>query len=666
MSEKALSNETPKIRIRGLYKRFGTKQVLAGVDLDVPRGTSLVVIGGSGSGKSVLLKCILGLLEPDDGIDEIDGRDLLKLSREERELARTRIGMLFQAGALFDSLPVWENVAFGLMASRKATRATARVQADHFLQQVGLAASVGDLSPAELSGGMQKRVALARAIASQPDIMFFDEPTTGLDPIMGAVIDGLVVDCVKRLGSTAIAITHDMASARRIGDQAAMLLNGRIIWAGPADRLMDSGNAEVDQFTHGRREGPIQMELPTLKRPLCLLAAFLLMPLTAHAGAADELVGLFMQGCLPFAGHPSALRDWAQRLGLPPVPEQARAGVPARRARPSIDASAAEVKLALLSSDDGICSAVTDHAMQPQVTEALETGLREAGLTFRLVIERDDKQITAIHDREYLAAKDKLSWRILRSHRKGRSRRRSHADRRAGVIAARQRLPTWPFDLYSERHQTGAATRPPGIGTRHPGRRGKTKRQARHDPGSQKPETLSLQRVAIPTGHFHRLDRNTERRAQAVHQRRVHPPTPADQPTLGPLRKHRGRHRGDRERHQRRRPIGGRQPGQPARRQCAAKIQSIQRFRRRHRRNMDAPSTAPTRSGPPGRPWPTLRPHRRPGRYAGTPSHPAARSRVRYRTPATTRLRPSHVTFATPPIFRTASGLGNSAASAAW
>ena len=261
MSEKKLSNETPKIRIRGLYKRFGTKQVLAGVDLDVPQGTSLVVIGGSGSGKSVLLKCILGLLEPDDGMVEIDGRDLLKLSREERELARTRIGMLFQAGALFDSLPVWENVAFGLMASHKATRGNARVQADHFLQQVGLAASVGDLSPAELSGGMQKRVALARAIASQPDIMFFDEPTTGLDPIMGAVIDGLVVDCVKRLGSTAIAITHDMASARRIGDQAAMLLNGRIIWAGPADRLMDSGNAEVDQFTHGRREGPIQMEL---------------------------------------------------------------------------------------------------------------------------------------------------------------------------------------------------------------------------------------------------------------------------------------------------------------------------------------------------------------------------------------------------------------------
>jgi phospholipid/cholesterol/gamma-HCH transport system ATP-binding protein len=256
-----MSDQTPKIRIRGLHKRFGTKRVLDGVNLDIPKGTSLVVIGGSGSGKSVLLKCVLGLIEPDDGIIEIDGRDILKLPRGEQEIARARIGMLFQNGALFDSLPVWENVAFGLIASHKASRNDARARADSFLGQVGLAASVGDLSPAELSGGMQKRVALARAIASQPDIMFFDEPTTGLDPIMGAVIDGLVVDCVKRLGSTAIAITHDMASARRIGDQAAMLLNGRIIWAGPAAHLLDSGNAEVDQFTHGRREGPIQMEL---------------------------------------------------------------------------------------------------------------------------------------------------------------------------------------------------------------------------------------------------------------------------------------------------------------------------------------------------------------------------------------------------------------------
>ncbi len=251
----------PKIRIRGLSKAFGAKQVLDGIDLDVPAGTSLVVIGGSGSGKSVLLKCILGLIEPDSGVIEIDGQDILRQPPEMREKARARIGMLFQNGALFDSLPVWENVCFGLLAQRRLARADARETAGQFLAQVGLAASVGDLSPSELSGGMQKRVALARAIAAQPEIMFFDEPTTGLDPIMGAVIDGLIVDCVKRLGSTAIAITHDMASARRIGDQAAMLFRGQIVWHGPATALLDSGNAMVDQFTHGRREGPIQMEL---------------------------------------------------------------------------------------------------------------------------------------------------------------------------------------------------------------------------------------------------------------------------------------------------------------------------------------------------------------------------------------------------------------------
>jgi phospholipid/cholesterol/gamma-HCH transport system ATP-binding protein len=254
-------SEIPKIRLRGLTKAFGPKVVLDGIDLDVMAGTSMVVIGGSGSGKSVLLKCILGLIEPDAGTIEIDGRNILTLDRAEREEARRHIGMLFQNGALFDSLPVWENVCFGLLAQRRVSRAEAREKAGEFLAQVGLAASVGDLSPSELSGGMQKRVALARAIAAQPEIMFFDEPTTGLDPIMGAVIDGLIVDCVKRLGSTAVAITHDMASARRIGDAAAMLFHGRIVWHGPATALMDSGNPMVDQFTHGRREGPIQMEL---------------------------------------------------------------------------------------------------------------------------------------------------------------------------------------------------------------------------------------------------------------------------------------------------------------------------------------------------------------------------------------------------------------------
>jgi phospholipid/cholesterol/gamma-HCH transport system ATP-binding protein len=254
-------SEVPKIRIRGLRRAFGDKQVLDGVDLDIAAGTSMVVIGGSGSGKSVLLKCILGLIEPDEGTIEIDGHDILALPARARRAVRARVGMLFQNGALFDSLPVWENVSFGLLAQGQLARSAARARAGEILAQVGLAASVGALSPAELSGGMQKRVALARAIAAQPEMMFFDEPTTGLDPIMGAVIDGLIVDCVKRLGSTAIAITHDMASARRIGDQAAMLQGGRIIWSGPAAALMSSGNAMVDQFTHGRRDGPIQMEL---------------------------------------------------------------------------------------------------------------------------------------------------------------------------------------------------------------------------------------------------------------------------------------------------------------------------------------------------------------------------------------------------------------------
>jgi phospholipid/cholesterol/gamma-HCH transport system ATP-binding protein len=254
-------NARPKIRIRGLVKQFGDKRVLDGIDLDVPEATSMVVIGGSGSGKSVLIKCILGVIRADSGTIEIDGQDLLRMEPQAQEAVRGEIGMLFQNGALFDSLPVWENVAFGLLARHSVSRDQARARAAEILAEVGLAASVGELYPAELSGGMQKRVGLARAIAAKPAMLFFDEPTTGLDPIMGAVIDGLINDCVKGLGRTAIAITHDMASARRIGDQAAMLYGGRIVWQGAAQHLMDSGNALVDQFTHGRREGPIQMEL---------------------------------------------------------------------------------------------------------------------------------------------------------------------------------------------------------------------------------------------------------------------------------------------------------------------------------------------------------------------------------------------------------------------
>jgi phospholipid/cholesterol/gamma-HCH transport system ATP-binding protein len=252
---------TPKIRIRGLKKSFGAKKVLDGIDLDLMPGTGLVVIGGSGTGKSVLIKSILGLVTPDAGVIEIDGEDVLKAPRRRAVELRAQIGMLFQNGALFDSLPVWENVAFGLLAQKKIPRAKARAAAVENLAAVGLDATVADLSPAELSGGMQKRVALARAIASRPAILFFDEPTTGLDPIMGTVIDELIVDCVKRLGSTSIAITHDMASAQRIGDIAAMLYNGTLSWTGPASSLLSSPDPVVHQFTHGLSQGPIQMAL---------------------------------------------------------------------------------------------------------------------------------------------------------------------------------------------------------------------------------------------------------------------------------------------------------------------------------------------------------------------------------------------------------------------
>jgi phospholipid/cholesterol/gamma-HCH transport system ATP-binding protein len=252
---------TPRIRLRELRKSFGPKTVLDGVDLDVMPGRSMVILGGSGSGKSVTIKCILGLIEADSGLIEIDGRNVPAMSAREREEVLDHTGMLFQNGALFDSLPVWENVCFKLLAQKRITRAQARDKAAEALAGVGLDASVGALSPAELSGGMQKRVALARAIASEPRIIFFDEPTTGLDPIMGAVIDGLIVDCVRRLGATAVTITHDMASARRIGDDAAMIHKGRIIWTGAAATLGETGNAMVDQFARGEREGPITMEL---------------------------------------------------------------------------------------------------------------------------------------------------------------------------------------------------------------------------------------------------------------------------------------------------------------------------------------------------------------------------------------------------------------------
>lgn len=252
---------TPKIRIEGVHKGFGPKQVLRGIDLEIASGESLVVIGGSGTGKSVLLKSILGLIRPDRGRILVDGTDTIRLSGSDRVDLMKRFGMLFQGAALFDSLEVWENVAFGLIQGRGESRKRAKEIAVDKLAQVGLGPEVATLYPAELSGGMQKRVGLARAIAAEPEIIFFDEPTTGLDPIMADVINDLIVKCRRDLGATTLSITHDMASARKIADRIAMIYEGRIIWAGPAAQVDDSGNAYVDQFVHGRADGPIQMQV---------------------------------------------------------------------------------------------------------------------------------------------------------------------------------------------------------------------------------------------------------------------------------------------------------------------------------------------------------------------------------------------------------------------
>jgi phospholipid/cholesterol/gamma-HCH transport system ATP-binding protein len=256
-----MSDDQNKIVLRDVYKRFGKKVVLDGLTLEVPRGKSLVVIGGSGTGKSVMLKCVLGLIRPDSGQILIDGQDSMKFDTSQREEALRKFGMLFQGSALFDSLKVWENVAFGLIQGRNMARKEAKDIALEKLGQVGLTPEVAELSPSELSGGMQKRVALARAIAAEPEIIFFDEPTTGLDPIMADVINDLIKSCVQKLGATTLSITHDMASARKIADYVAMIYKGKIIWHGTAAEVDNSGNAYVDQFIHGRAEGPIKMEV---------------------------------------------------------------------------------------------------------------------------------------------------------------------------------------------------------------------------------------------------------------------------------------------------------------------------------------------------------------------------------------------------------------------
>jgi len=244
------------IELRGLHKSFGQNHVLAGVDLSIERGKSMVIIGGSGTGKSVLLKSILGLITPDQGQILVDGQDV---TQAERDAFLVRFGMLFQGGALFDSLPVWQNIAFRLMrGSLKRPKDEARDIAIEKLRRVGLKSDVADRFPAELSGGMQKRVSLARAIAAEPEIIFFDEPTTGLDPIMSGVINDLIREIVVDMGATAMTITHDMTSVRTIADDIAMLHAGCIQWTGPVGDMDQSGDRYIDQFINGRAEGPIE------------------------------------------------------------------------------------------------------------------------------------------------------------------------------------------------------------------------------------------------------------------------------------------------------------------------------------------------------------------------------------------------------------------------
>ncbi len=244
------------IELHGLHKSFGQNHVLAGVDLSIERGKSMVIIGGSGTGKSVLLKSILGLITPDQGQILVDGQDV---TQADRDAFLARFGMLFQGGALFDSLPVWQNIAFRLMrGSLKRPKDEARDIAIEKLRRVGLKPDVADRFPAELSGGMQKRVSLARAIAADPEIIFFDEPTTGLDPIMSGVINDLIREIVVDMGATAMTITHDMTSVRTIADDIAMLHAGRIQWTGPVGDMDQSGDPYIDQFINGRADGPIE------------------------------------------------------------------------------------------------------------------------------------------------------------------------------------------------------------------------------------------------------------------------------------------------------------------------------------------------------------------------------------------------------------------------
>jgi phospholipid/cholesterol/gamma-HCH transport system ATP-binding protein len=258
---------TPKLHLQGVAKTFGARQVLDGVDIAVAAGRSLVIIGASGQGKSVTLKIAVGLMRPDQGRVFVDGEDVTGMDASDRAQRTPRFGMLFQGAALFDSLRVWENVAFRLIIADKVPKREAKDRALEALNRVGLSPEFAGLYPGELSGGMQKRVGLARAVVTHPDILFFDEPTTGLDPITSDVINNLILEEVKRLGCTAISITHDMTSARKIGDEIAMLHGGHIVWRGDAKTIDQADNAYVRQFINGVAEGPITGDAGPIRSP---------------------------------------------------------------------------------------------------------------------------------------------------------------------------------------------------------------------------------------------------------------------------------------------------------------------------------------------------------------------------------------------------------------
>ncbi len=251
-------NSEPKIRVVNLHKSFGGNNVLRGVHLEVRPGESMVVIGGSGSGKTVLIKCIIGLIQPDEGEIFVDGVDITSSNEREMNEVRKKFGMLFQGGALFDSMTVWENVGFGLRQHTRLAEDEIRKISSEKLELLGLK-NIEDLMPAELSGGMKKRVSLARAIAMEPKILLYDEPTTGIDPVVADAINELIVRMKEKLSVTSIAITHDMKSAYKIADRLAMLYQGKIIEVGTPEEIKASPDLIVQQFIQGRSEGPIKI-----------------------------------------------------------------------------------------------------------------------------------------------------------------------------------------------------------------------------------------------------------------------------------------------------------------------------------------------------------------------------------------------------------------------